>query len=95
MLFIAHCVDKEDHLQVRLDARPDHIEYLNAKGDALKVAGPTLAQDNETPNGSVLIFEDESLDAAQAWIAKDPYAGAGLFARVEVQPWKKVFGVGL
>lgn len=95
MLFIAHCTDKTDHLQVRLDTRPDHLEFLKAKGDALKVAGPTLGPDGETPNGSLLIFEDTDLDTANAWVAQDPYAAAGLFENVIVQPWKHVIGGGL
>ncbi len=95
MLFIAHCVDKENHLQIRMDTRPDHVAFLQGIGGALKIAGPTTGEDGETPNGSLIIFEAESLDAANAWIAKDPYAGAGLFSRVEVQPWKHALGSGL
>lgn len=95
MLFIAHCTDKADHLQVRLETRPDHLEFLKAKGEALKVGGPTIGADGETPDGSVLIFEDADLEAAKAWVAQDPYAAAGLFDSVTVQPWKHVIGDGL
>jgi uncharacterized protein YciI len=30
------------------------------------------------------------MQAAQDWAAADPYAKAGLFANVELIPWKKV-----
>ena len=95
MLFIAHCTDKAGHLQVRLDTRPDHVTFLKAKGEALKIAGPTLESDGETPNGSLLIFEDADLDAAKAWVSGDPYAAAGLFDSVIVKPWKHAIGGGL
>ncbi|MEH6475091.1 MAG: YciI family protein [Sneathiella sp.] len=95
MLFIAYCVDKADHLQVRMDTRPAHVDFLKSKGDALKLAGPTTAENGETPNGSMLIFEDASLEAAQKWVAQDPYAAAGLFASVDVKPWKHALGAGL
>ncbi|MCF8466253.1 MAG: YciI family protein [Sneathiella sp.] len=95
MLFIAHCTDKPGHLQVRLDTRPDHLAFLKAKGSALKLGGPTTDADGETPTGSILIFEDSDLVAAKAWIAGDPYAAAGLFDSVIVQPWKHVIGDGL
>lgn len=95
MLFIAHCTDKAGHLQVRLDTRPDHLAFLAAKGDALKLAGPTLADDGETPSGSLLIFEDADLTAARAWVASDPYGAAGLFDSVIVKPWKHALGGGL
>lgn len=95
MLFIAHCHDKDGHLKVRLDTRPEHLDFLNAKGSDLKLAGPTLAEDGETPNGSLIIFEAASLEDAKSWIAKDPYAAAGLFSSVEVQPWKHAIGDGV
>ncbi|OUR78969.1 hypothetical protein A9Q83_06055 [Alphaproteobacteria bacterium 46_93_T64] len=95
MLFIAVCVDKADHLPVRMDTRPAHVDFLKAKGDALKLAGPSTADDGETPNGSLLIFEDSSLEAARAWVAADPYGAAGLFASVDVKPWKHALGAGL
>ncbi len=95
MLFIAYCVDKKDHLQVRMDTRPAHLDFLKAKGDALKLGGPTTAADGETPNGSLLIFEDISLQAAKDWVGTDPYANAGLFESVDVKPWKKAIGDGV
>ena len=95
MLFIAYCTDKADHLQARLDARPTHVDYLKAKGDALKIAGPTTMPDGETPNGSLLIFEDTDLDAAKSWVSGDPYSAAGVFESVTVKPWKHALGAGL
>ena len=95
MLFIAHCTDKPGHLKVRLDTRQDHLAFLKAKGDALKLAGPTTEADEETPNGSLLIFEDSDLAAAKAWAAGDPYGTAGLFDSVIVKPWKHAIGDGL
>lgn len=56
MLFIAHCTDKADHLQVRLDTRPAHLDFLKAKGNALKLAGPTLDADGEAPNRQPIDF---------------------------------------
>ncbi|WP_169569464.1 YciI family protein [Sneathiella limimaris] len=95
MLFIAYCIDKKDHLQVRMDNRPAHLEFLKAKGDELKAAGPTTTEDGSGMTGSLLIFEAESLEAAQEWAAQDPYGKAGLFERVDVKPWKHVLGSGL
>ncbi|GLQ05038.1 YciI family protein [Sneathiella chinensis] len=95
MLFVAYCVDKENHLEVRMETRPDHLEFMKIKGDAVKLGGPALADDGETPIGSMIIFEDTDLAAARAWIAEDPYAKAGLFQSVTVTPWKHVVGEGL
>ncbi|GGA91786.1 hypothetical protein GCM10011491_19760 [Brucella endophytica] len=86
MLFAILCNDKPDHLQLRLDTRPTHLDYLNNLGERLKFAGPFLDDDGK-PNGSLIVVEADHIDAAKAIAAKDPYARAGLFASVEVRPW--------
>ena len=81
MLYVIHCFDKQDHLQVRMDNRPAHVEYLKSFGDKLHAAGPTLDAE-QSMNGSVVILDLDSLADAEAFAANDPYAKAGLFASV-------------
>ncbi|MCB1467148.1 MAG: hypothetical protein KDK08_08395, partial [Rhizobiaceae bacterium] len=66
MLFAFVGKDKPGHLQVRIDTRPPHVEFLNdlnAKG-TLKFAGPFLGEDGK-PNGSLVVIEADSIDAAR------------------------------
>jgi uncharacterized protein YciI len=42
-------------------------------------------------SGSTVIAEFESLEAAKAWADADPYVAAGVYAKVTVRPFKKVF----
>jgi len=86
MLFAIICTDKPDHLQVRMDNRPAHVEYLKSLGSDLKGAGPFLDAD-EKPNGSLVIINVADMAAAKAFADDDPYAKAGLFQTVEVRPW--------
>jgi len=90
MLFVIQCVDKADHLQVRLDNRPAHVEYLKSFGDRLIAAGPTLNEADDTMNGSVIILYADDRAEADAFCANDPYAKAGLFESVVVSKWNKV-----
>ncbi|WFS00465.1 YciI-like protein [Rhizobium tumorigenes] len=92
MLFAFLCTDKPDHLHVRMDTRPAHVEHLNKLNDegTLKMAGPFLGPD-EKPCGSLVIVEAASLADAQALADADPYAKAGLFESVEVKPFNWVF----
>ena len=92
MLFAIICKDKPDHLQVRLDTRPTHVDYLNGLNAAgtLKFAGPFLGDDGK-PLGSLVVVEAADRAAAEALAAADPYADAGLFASVEILPWNWVF----
>ncbi|QGY00177.1 YciI family protein [Roseovarius faecimaris] len=80
--------DKPGALQTRLDNRDAHVAYLKGTG-VVSQAGPLLDAD-EQMIGSLVILDVPDMAAAQAWAADDPYAKAGLFASVELIPWKKV-----
>jgi uncharacterized protein YciI len=92
MLFAFLCTDKPGHLNVRMETRPTHVEYLNklnAEG-ALKFAGPFLDDDGK-PNGSLVVVEAADMAAARTIAEADPYYMAGLFEKVEVKAWNWVF----
>jgi len=40
--------------------------------------------------GSLIVAEFDSLETAQAWAETDPYLAAGVYAKVNVKPFKKV-----
>ncbi len=92
MLFALLCKDKPAHLNVRMETRPAHVEHLNRlnAGKVLKMAGPFLDEEGK-PCGSLVIVEADSLEAAQALAASDPYTQAGLFESVEIKPFNWVF----
>lgn len=91
----------EDHpgsLDKRLAARPAHLERLQALQTAgrLLVAGPCPAIDSADPGpagftGSLIVAEFPSLAVAQSWADADPYVAAGVYAKVSVKPFRKVF----
>lgn len=97
MLYAIIATDVENSLENRLAARPAHIarlEQLKQEGRLL-LAGPHPAIDSEDPgsagfSGSLIVAEFDSLEAAQAWAAADPYRSAGVYADVVVKPFKKV-----
>ena len=91
MHFIIHCTDKPGNAQVRADNRPDHVEFLKAHRGNIFTAGPTLDDDGEGMNGSLLIVDFPDRAAADTFAASDPYAKAGLFESVVIKPWKMVF----
>ena len=92
MLFAFVCKDKPGHLNVRMEARPAHVEHLNklnAEG-TLKMAGPFLDAEGK-PNGSLVVVSVETIEAAKAIADADPYTKAGLFESVEIKPFNWVF----
>jgi uncharacterized protein YciI len=90
MLFALICHDKPDHLAVRMENRPAHLDHLKSLGERLHAAGPLLGDDGETPVGSLVVIEADSQADAETFAAADPYAQAGLFESVTIKPWKKV-----
>jgi uncharacterized protein YciI len=93
MLFAITCQDKPASLELRLATRPTHLDYLEAHMAQLVLVGPVLDQDGK-PCGSLLVVEAADQAAAEAFAAGDPYAAAGLFAQVEVKPFRAVFKDG-
>ncbi len=88
MLYVLICTDKTGALPVRKANRPQHLEYLKSLGDTVMLAGPFTEEDGATMNGSLVVVEAASLQAARAIADGDPFAKAGVFANVEVRPWR-------
>lgn len=88
MLYALICTDRPDGLDSRKASRAAHLAWLNTLGGTLKFAGPFLSDDGSEPTGSLLVIEAASRADAEALAAQDPYARAGVFASVDIRPWK-------
>jgi uncharacterized protein YciI len=98
VLYSIVSTDVGNSLPLRQKARPAHLERLQRLQDAgrLVLAGPNPAIDSEDPGsagftGSLIVAEFASLEEARAWAEADPYVAAGVYAEVEVKPFKRVF----
>ncbi len=89
MLFALICTDKPGALDIRLENRAAHIEFLKGLGDGLKAAGPFTGDDGAM-NGSLVVIEAANPADAETIAARDPYAVAGLFESVQIRPWNWV-----
>ena len=97
MLYAIIAEDFPGTLAKRLEVRPAHLErlkQLQSEG-RLVLAGPNPAIDSVDPGpagftGSLIVAEFATREAAIAWASEDPYAAAGVYARVTVKPFKKV-----
>jgi uncharacterized protein YciI len=90
--------DVEDSLGKRMSARPAHIKRLQELQDEgrLVLAGPHPVVDSDNPGdagftGSLVVAGFDNLQAAKQWADSDPYNEAGVYAKVTVKPFKKVF----
>lgn len=97
MWYVIHGTDVNNSLERRLAVRAQHLARLQKLQDdgRLLLAGPCPAVDSNDPgpagfSGSLIVADFDSLDEARAWADDDPYVKAGVYARVEVKPFRKV-----
>ena len=97
MLYVILGRDVPNSLDKRLAARSAHLERLHAllTEGRMVLAGPLPAIDSPDPGpagfqGSLLVVEFPTLEDARAWANADPYLAAGVYAAVDVYPFRKV-----
>jgi uncharacterized protein YciI len=98
LLYAIYCEDRAGSLPLRKQTRPAHLERLQAlqAEGRLVLAGPFPAIDCEDPGeagftGSLIVAEFDSMEAAESWADQDPYRHAGVYAKVTVKPFRRVF----
>ncbi|THD74455.1 MAG: YciI family protein [Phenylobacterium sp.] len=84
-LFVFTCLDKPKSLEVRLGAREAHLAWV--KDQPLKFGGPFLDEAGDMA-GSLMVVELADLAAAKAFSAADPYTKTGLWASVDIRPFR-------
>lgn len=98
MIYAIMGEDIPNSLEKRTAARPAHlkrVDELIAAGKLL-LGGAFPAIDSNDPGpagmtGSLIVAEFNSIEEAKAWINTDPYVTEGVFAKVTVKPYRKVF----
>ena len=88
MLFVIIGHDGPDGAALRPKVRPAHLENLRPLVNAgrVKIAGPFT-----DGSGSLIIIDMESEADAIAFANGDPYVTSGVFASVEIKPFRQVF----
>ncbi len=91
MLFVIIGHDAPDAKEKRPRLRPHHLAHLDglARAGRIPLAGPFT-----DGTGSLIVVEAESLEAVWRLIAGDPYVTGGVFSRVDVKPFLRVFPEG-
>jgi len=93
MHFTIRCTDKAGSLDLRLATRPAHLAYLQANIAKLVLVGPVLDEAGRA-KGSLYVVDVADRAEAERLAADDPYAKAGLFSHVEIDPVRVVFKDG-
>lgn len=83
--------DRADGGELRRAKRAEHLDYLDAHKHLLLAAGAQFADDGTTPIGSILLVDTDDRAEAEAFADGDPFKRAGLFERVTIRAWRRVF----
>jgi uncharacterized protein YciI len=93
-LFAFHNLDNDiNGAELRAANRPAHLAWVQTLGEAVRMAGPLLSEDGRMI-GSLCLIEADSLAAAKALGAEDPYARSGVFGDVRVHEVNWLIGEG-
>ena len=85
------CIDKPDSEALRLATRTAHVEHVMATPE-IAAAGPFTSDDGAMMTGTLVLLNTDERAVAEAFAQNDPYHKAGLFASVEVKPWRHLLG---
>jgi uncharacterized protein len=87
MLFVIIGHDGENGATLRPAVRPAHLENLRPLVECGKVliGGPFT-----DGSGSLIVADFDNEEAAREFASSDPYTTQGVFARVEVKPFRQV-----
>lgn len=95
MLFAIIAEDHPDTLEKRLSVRKFHLQRLTElqQQNRLLTAGPVYDDKNPQPTivGSLIIADFDCYDSVKIWVDNDPYFLAGVYAKVSIKPYNKVF----
>ena len=88
------CRDRDDGTAAQLRAAhlDAHLSYIETILDRIRVAGPAYDADGQAVVGSLLVFAVASVEEARALVAGDPYHRAGVWADIDIRPFKGVAG---
>jgi uncharacterized protein YciI len=95
MLYVIHALDKEGELPTRAKHYRDHRIHLDRAEDYdvdVITAGTLVADDNETPCGSIFVIDAVTRSAVEGFMRSDPYHLNGVWERVDIHGYNKKRG---
>lgn len=91
MPYMIRTTDKSDAAELRAATRAAHLVYLRGYTPRILAAGGFLNDDGSVGKGGMIILDTDDRAEAEQLVANDPFTLAGVFEKVEIQRWRKVF----
>src|SRR6516165_10266844 len=95
MLFVIHATDFKEGMNTRAKfyrAHRIHLDQAEQYNVDVVTAGTLVADDGETPVGSVFVIDARNRAAVDAFTRSDPYHVNAVWERVEIHGYNKKRG---
>ena len=92
MEFLCYHRDRPGSLTLRDELVERHWSYMDQYAKEMIARGPTLADDGDTPTGSVHILDLPDVAAARAFAFDEPNYQAGVYRDVLLRRWRNTLG---
>ncbi|MEU8394458.1 YciI family protein [Nonomuraea sp. NPDC048892] len=92
MEFFCYHRDRTGSLPLREELLEAHWSYMDRYAKELIARGPTMADDGETPTGSVHVIDLPDPAAARAFAFDEPNYQAGAYRDVLLRRWRNTLG---
>ncbi|MET9497835.1 YciI family protein [Streptomyces sp. NPDC006552] len=92
MEFFCYHRDRPASLPLRYELIEEHWSYMDQYAKEMIARGPTLADDGDTPTGSVHIVDLPDPAAARAFACDEPNYQAGVYRDVLLRRWRNTLG---
>ena len=95
MLFVIHVTDRKDAIATRAKHYRAHRIHLDqAESHAVNVvtAGTLVADDGETPCGSIFVIDAKDRASVDAFTCSDPYHVNGVWDKIQIHRYNRKRG---
>ena len=90
MPFVLSFVDDGPHVAAKKkEVRQTHIDYVMANAHRIIVSGGYFPDDDDFPNGGLIVLDVATRAEAEDYIQNDPFFQNGIFNTYTIRRWKK------
>jgi uncharacterized protein YciI len=89
MPYVITFVDDPDVVEKKKQIRQIHIEHVERNAHLIIASGGLFPDDNDFPDGGLIILDVEDRAEAVAYIESDPFFANGIFSKYTIKRWKK------
>lgn len=89
MPYVISFVDDPDVRERKQQVRPEHIQHVERNAHRIIASGGFFPEDDDFPNGGLIILDVDSREDAVGYIESDPFFKNGIFSKYTIVKWRK------